>query len=147
MAVGECKLPWNTASLCEPASSTVLSCSANASCYLLNSDSKVPTLPQYRCLSRYHSLETGYSFGADKLLKANIWDKIHPWCNSTEVTFFFFFFPQGFYTWERCEAYCIKAVFSRLPFIYLSVHSKWAPLLMTYLWWAIHLNSGVSFFF
>lgn len=52
----------------------------------------------------------------------------------------------GFYTWERCEAYCIKAAFFCLPFICLSVDLKWAPLLMTYLWWVIHLNSGVSLF-
>lgn len=29
---------------------------------------------------------TAYCFGADELFKANIWDQIHPWCNSIEAT-------------------------------------------------------------
>ena len=54
---------------------------------------------------------------------------------------------RGFHTWETCKVYCIKAdYFFCLSFIYFSVNWKWAPLLMIYLCWAIHLNSEVSFF-
>ena len=96
-------------------------------CYLVNSDSKVQTLPHHIAhQSCFHFPVTAYCFGADKLFKANIWDQIHPWCNSTEVT--------GVLHPRDMRSLLHKGRILSIFLSFTSMNLKSAPLLMTYLY-------------